>query len=369
MEKGVPRSLRSALTVDAPSTRAAPPAKASVFTAEASRVVADLAAHRPRRYWADLLVAAAGGWGCLAACAASLWFALPASLFLFRGLMMVHPVFHLPHGKVGLRRAYNVLFGFPLLVPTFLHEGNHRFHHQRAHFATEEDPEYPHLVRDGRLAIVLCAAMSLIAPVPLIVRFGVVGPVSWFVPPLRRWTLAHFSSLAINLRYVRPAPRPSERRSWFLQELACAALLWSVHVGVIAGLLPAGVLAGWYVAGVALAALSAVQFFTLHRYSGHGGSAVVPFEEHVNDCYNVTGGIGWLTALWSPVGQRYHALHHLFPSLPYHNYGEADRRLRERFADYRSLEAAGFWPCARRLWREAGPRAAAPAGEPATATR
>jgi fatty acid desaturase len=31
--------------------------------------------------------------------------------------------------------------------------------------------------------------------------------------------------------------------------------------------------------------------------------------------------------LWAPVGLRYHALHHLLPSMPYHSYGEAHRRL------------------------------------------
>ncbi len=34
-----------------------------------------------------------------------------------------------------------------------------------------------------------------------------------------------------------------------------------------------------------------------------------------------------LPGLWAPVGLRYHALHHLLPSLPYHALGEAHRRL------------------------------------------
>jgi len=34
-----------------------------------------------------------------------------------------------------------------------------------------------------------------------------------------------------------------------------------------------------------------------------------------------------LPALWAPVGLRYHALHHLLPSVPYHALGEAHRRL------------------------------------------
>ena len=36
---------------------------------------------------------------------------------------------------------------------------------------------------------------------------------------------------------------------------------------------------------------------------------------------------GIAAGLWAPVGLRYHALHHLLPSLPYHSLGEAHRRL------------------------------------------
>jgi fatty acid desaturase len=36
---------------------------------------------------------------------------------------------------------------------------------------------------------------------------------------------------------------------------------------------------------------------------------------------------GWMAAIWAPVGLRYHALHHLLPSMPYHSLGEAHRRL------------------------------------------
>jgi hypothetical protein len=35
----------------------------------------------------------------------------------------------------------------------------------------------------------------------------------------------------------------------------------------------------------------------------------------------------WITELWGPTGTRYHATHHLFPSMPYHNLGIAHRRL------------------------------------------
>ena len=34
-----------------------------------------------------------------------------------------------------------------------------------------------------------------------------------------------------------------------------------------------------------------------------------------------------LAELWAPVGLRYHAMHHLFPQLPYHALPEARRRV------------------------------------------
>jgi len=36
---------------------------------------------------------------------------------------------------------------------------------------------------------------------------------------------------------------------------------------------------------------------------------------------------GAIAALWAPVGLRFHALHHLLPSMPYHSLPEAHRRI------------------------------------------
>ena len=41
---------------------------------------------------------------------------------------------------------------------------------------------------------------------------------------------------------------------------------------------------------------------------------------------------GVLASIWAPVGLRYHALHHLLPSVPYHALGEAHRRLTAQLA-------------------------------------
>ena len=72
--------------------------------------------------------------------------------------------------------------------------------------------------------------------------------------------------------------------------------------------------------------------------------------EHIRDSCNYTGKDP-LTWLLFPFSIRYHALHHLFPSLPYHNLSRAHSRLLEQLpfnSPYRDLEQFNWWSVARR---------------------
>jgi len=44
--------------------------------------------------------------------------------------------------------------------------------------------------------------------------------------------------------------------------------------------------------------------------------------------------------IWAPVGLRYHALHHLMPSMPYHDLPEAHRRLARELGTGSTYEGA-----------------------------
>ena len=75
----------------------------------------------------------------------------------------------------------------------------------------------------------------------------------------------------------------------------------------------------------------------------------------MRDSINITGQT-WLTVFMFPVGLRYHALHHLFPALPYHNLGGAHRRLTERLppdAPYHLTGQASYFAALAALWRGA----------------
>jgi len=54
--------------------------------------------------------------------------------------------------------------------------------------------------------------------------------------------------------------------------------------------------------------------------------------EQFHDSVDVPGH-PLLTPLWAPVGLRFHATHHLFPGMPYHNLGTAYRRLKNGLSD------------------------------------
>ena len=60
-----------------------------------------------------------------------------------------------------------------------------------------------------------------------------------------------------------------------------------------------------------------------NRYLSSGEP--MTFVEQMLDSTTIPGG-PW-SALWAPLGMRFHALHHLFPAMPYHAMGAAHRRL------------------------------------------
>jgi len=59
------------------------------------------------------------------------------------------------------------------------------------------------------------------APPLAVIRFGVLTPLTWVCPPLRRWIYKHASSLVMDPTYIRPAPTRKSLCDIRLQELCC----------------------------------------------------------------------------------------------------------------------------------------------------
>jgi fatty acid desaturase len=80
-----------------------------------------------------------------------------------------------------------------------------------------------------------------------------------------------------------------------------------------------------------------------HHYRSRGD--VMTYHEQLADSVNITGS-RFLTELFFPLGLRYHALHHMFPAIPYHNLGKAHRRLMAELpadALYRQTVYPNYW--------------------------
>jgi len=281
-------------------------------------------------FWTDLLASTAVGWAGFALALAwsgpaSLLAQIVAVLGLYRAVLFIHELAHLRPGAIPhFERVFDALVGIPLLVPSLMYVGSHGDHHRRNTYGTDADPEYEPMAHWSRARILASTGIMLTVPLLLVLRWGVVAPLSWLLPPLRRLTVAKLSTLVVNVRYRRPAPTAEALPRWRLGERGAAALVWSVAAGVSMGLVPVEVLWRWYAVTAAILVINHFRTLTAHRYENRGER--MDTRGQLADSINLRG-IPGLTVLLAPVGLRYHGLHHLVPAVPYHHLGSLHREL------------------------------------------
>ena len=120
-----------------------------------------------------------------------------------------------------------------------------------------------------------------------------------------------------------------------------------------------------YATGVVLILMNCLRTLASHRWSSEGKE--VTFVDQMLDSVTMDNDSP-LAVLLNPVGLRYHATHHLFPSMPYHNMRAAHKRLLARLpadSPYRRTVARSIWPVIADLWHRSATKARA--ARPATA--
>ena len=172
----------------------------------------------------------------------------------------------------------------------------------------------------------LIATLVAVLALLFALRWGILGPLSFFIPSLRRFAVEQGSSLVINTTYRRPFPVGRAALRWRVQELTAALVFWGVVGAWFIDLLPSSWFIRWYVVSAAILLVNQVRTLAAHRYDNDGRP--LTSVEQLLDSINLDG---WPvpTVLAAPVGLRYHALHHFLPAVPYHSLGALHRQLRE----------------------------------------
>ncbi|MBH56601.1 MAG: fatty acid desaturase [Planctomycetaceae bacterium] len=289
---------------------------------------------------------------------------LVSCVLYYRIAMFIHEIVHMRgRNLIVFRFIWHVLCGIPFLIPSFVYH-THLDHHRSKHYGTDRDGEYLPLGQRPPWQIIVFMLHPLVVPPLVFIRFLFLTPIAWSIPNFRQFVHQRCSSMIIDPFYIRPTEPAAARRRMYLQEFLC--FLWLLTLISVVfftrGTLPWPFLIQSYTTAVILLILNALRTLGAHRWSNDEGQ--MTFEQQLLDSVNYPDNpiIG---ELWAPVGLRYHALHHLFPAIPYHNLGIAHRKLANNLPEnniYNQTGAKTLTGALRNLWQRA--KASAPTTKP-----
>lgn len=292
-------------------------------------LVRDLHRPNPAIFWSDLIATSVVGWGAFAATVSLRplsWPMMAAGLVsafaLYRALCFLHEVSHQSQRSLpGFEAVWNALVGFPMLMPSFVYAGVHQSHHKLATYGTAQDPEYLPFAYNSRMTVVF-AVEGFFIPAVLLARFLLLTPIGFVSRGFERWLVERLSSLTMNVQYRREATPELVQRVRRQSAIIFAA--WMTVAGLaIVGVLPWRIFVIWFAATGLASFVNTLRTLGAHAYESEGE----PLDRvgQLLDSID-TPGRAW-TELWAPVGLRYHALHHYFPGIPYHNLAKAYGRI------------------------------------------
>ncbi len=327
-------------------------------------IVQDLRDPRPGVYFTDLLLSATAGWTLFAVAFFAKSMAIEVlafvvgCLFLYRALGFIHELFHQQAMK-GFRIVWHAVIGVPSLIPFLLYLPIHQAHHNSKTYGTKEDGEYEQFQGRSTVESVKLFLLNLALPIALMVRFGILTPLSTVIPVVRREVIPNFVHMALRMPYRAPDIKESLRRECYVVEAFCMLFVWGLVALCVAGFWKNWLM--WYGLVVMIATLNTIRALgSTHMYveqaQGRGANG------QLVDSLNINGG-GLFTELLCPVGLRFHALHHVAAYLPYHALPQAHARLLEKLpqgSEYHYSTVPNLWQGWHRLLEATSAKPAQP---------
>nr|AEQ20578.1 fatty acid desaturase [uncultured bacterium CSLF42] len=301
--------------------------------ADVRRTVEDLFRVRPGLYWLDFSLCMGMGWGSLYLSLQTPWhswlvrlaWTLLSTLSFFRGILFIHEMAHIRTEDLpAFRWAWNAFCGFFFFLPDYTYIA-HTYHHRPATFSTREDPEYVSVAYQKPLEILSPFLVFPMLPLLMAIRFLIVGPISLLVQgSFRDGLLRYASTLKMNPRFEWREISDRHRRLSVWQDLLCF-LWWCAFIVVLGRMGGVSIFLQIYLVMYGVAVVNHVRSLASHRYENAAGERL-SFEAQILDSITITD-FSPLAVLFMPIGLRYHSVHHMFPSLPYHSLRRAHERL------------------------------------------
>lgn len=320
----------------------------------------DLGQRNPAIYWADFLTSIVFGYAFLIT-----YLSTPgvtpfrvfcfgvAAILLFRATSFAHEVVHFRPGEMtAFKVGWDLICGIPLFFPSFAYT-HHLDHHRCDSFGTKTDGEYLAFGINPVSTISRFVFINFLWPFLVAIRFTFLTPLSFLYPPFRPWLLHRFSSFGIlNVEHRLHIGDDTPLKYWAFLDIACFLRTMLFITLVAVGVYDLKAIGAFALMGTALMVMNIVRTICLHNYLSEGETS--SYLEQFEDSLTLPNAFP--AAILAPVGLRYHALHHLFPHLPYHSLGIAHRRLMQALpegSEYHRTVRSGVGAIFGQLWKAA----------------
>jgi len=248
-------------------------------------------------------------------------------LAAYRCGSFMHEIVHFNRrnsSEMAFKTGWNLLFGMAILSPSHLYDA-HLEHHMPNSFATVEDPEYVPINNRSFFGLAFFVFHHVLGPISMVALRMLFNPFIWLIPSLGKNLMnGKGTALVINWDYI-PTGKTKATSFDKFAIIGSTMLLYIYLASIISGLIPLIIVAKILTLIIISMVLNGIRTLVAHRYINYDRQSVTR-EEQLLDSVNLIGNpiIGGLLA---PVGLRYHALHHLVQTLPYHSLEAAHKKL------------------------------------------